>query len=380
MPRCIPLRFELKALTWMVSRGMKVAWPARWSRRCWIHSLAVFSLSTTIASKWRPRTVLTASAYFFCLGLHRSLTRPLTPGKMRFSVDIISFIRISFSLCFLPSSASSSFFKTTWSFSSISVRIWDTRRRSEVTAFSSFFLRSIFEDVSLIVSAISILRVFRVLVSASKLCNCHCALSNLLFKPLTVSASVFFWRLRLSSFSCSAEERLLTSSFSLLYSWRSASLNWPPALLIDFAHSASHSACAFSTTFKSFSRRATFAVWVSRSFVMSEILEEYLWTLPDVISIFSSIGTSEFVASSISFSFLIMLRSAVDTSLPILACSFLASSRFFSYFSTPRRYSLSSSWCFWISALDSSINRWKWNSFHRMCVIMAWSRSSAFRA
>ena len=190
-----------------------------------MHSLAVFSLSTTMASKCRPRTVLTASAYFFCLGLQRSLTRPLTPGKIRFKVEINSFVRSSFSLCFLPSSASSSFFRTTWSFSSSSVRIWETRSRSEVRVFNSFFLRSISLDAVLITSWMDDLRSPSDCVSDSKFCSCHSVPSNLLLRLLTASASVFFWRRRLSKLSCSAEDRRFTSSLSLLYSCWSASFS-----------------------------------------------------------------------------------------------------------------------------------------------------------
>src|SRR5436305_1524029 len=60
-----------------------------------MQAVAVFSVSTTMASKLRPSTVLTASSYFFCLGLQRSLTRPLTPGKMRLRLETISLILAS---------------------------------------------------------------------------------------------------------------------------------------------------------------------------------------------------------------------------------------------------------------------------------------------
>lgn len=54
-----------KSVTWVLYTSM--------------HSIAVFSSSTTTASMFLPRIVDTAVSYFLCVGLHRSTTRPRTP-------------------------------------------------------------------------------------------------------------------------------------------------------------------------------------------------------------------------------------------------------------------------------------------------------------
>ena len=54
--------------------------PTLWSRRYFIHNLAVSSVSTTIASIHIPRAVVTAKLYFVCRGLHKLNNLPSTPG------------------------------------------------------------------------------------------------------------------------------------------------------------------------------------------------------------------------------------------------------------------------------------------------------------
>ena len=74
-------------------------------------------LSTTTESKCLPRTVETASLYFFCLALHSSAMRPLTPGRRRFIVVTLSLNWMSLRDCCCPSSISDSFLTACCSFS-----------------------------------------------------------------------------------------------------------------------------------------------------------------------------------------------------------------------------------------------------------------------
>jgi len=60
-----------------------------------MQEMAVFSVSTTIESMLRPRTVVTAVPYFCWVGLHRSMMRPRTPGKVRLSWASVSLKRRS---------------------------------------------------------------------------------------------------------------------------------------------------------------------------------------------------------------------------------------------------------------------------------------------
>ncbi len=54
-----------------------------------MHSMAVFSWSTTTASLFRPRMTEMAVSYFRCVGLHRSKRRPRTLGTMRIEHRIL---------------------------------------------------------------------------------------------------------------------------------------------------------------------------------------------------------------------------------------------------------------------------------------------------
>ena len=60
-----------------------------------MQSCAVASLSTTMASMFLPMAMVTAALYFFCDGLHSSMTRPCTPGKSRCMFSRCSLDRLS---------------------------------------------------------------------------------------------------------------------------------------------------------------------------------------------------------------------------------------------------------------------------------------------
>ena len=60
-----------------------------------MQSNAVFFPSTTIASISFPPATVTAKLYLCWLGLHKSTSLPLTPGKCRFSAPIAFKIRSS---------------------------------------------------------------------------------------------------------------------------------------------------------------------------------------------------------------------------------------------------------------------------------------------
>ena len=70
-----------------------------------MQAIAVFSLSTTTESMLRPRMVVTAMLYLLCVGLQRSITRPLTPGKVRLRFASVSLNLASRSLSCLSTPA-----------------------------------------------------------------------------------------------------------------------------------------------------------------------------------------------------------------------------------------------------------------------------------
>lgn len=87
-----------------------------------MQSMAVFSSSTITASLFLPNTTDTASSYFFNDGLHRSLTRPLTPGKILCRLAKVSrnLASRSDSLRFTPASSKSLYIWVSFSSASCS--------------------------------------------------------------------------------------------------------------------------------------------------------------------------------------------------------------------------------------------------------------------
>ncbi len=120
------------------------------------------------------------------------------------------------------------------------------------------------------------------------------------------------------------------------------------------------------------------AAFSSRSFLTSEMRFRRTVMSCELCVIFSSIGTRLLSRSWTLFSLPLIAFSILLTSRLTVACSLRAASSFFSKASTLRRNSFKFSWCSWIWALDSSMTRWKWYSFHRMWVMTASSRSSVF--
>mmetsp|Transcript_17553 Transcript_17553/g.37119 ORF Transcript_17553/g.37119 Transcript_17553/m.37119 type:complete len:373 (-) Transcript_17553:15-1133(-) len=79
----------------MVSIGTKSSGAHFFSLRYLMHSMAVASASTTIASMFLPMAMVTAASYLRCVGLHTSVMRPWTPGKRRLRFSRASLDRFS---------------------------------------------------------------------------------------------------------------------------------------------------------------------------------------------------------------------------------------------------------------------------------------------